>query len=69
MKDMIGHSDPAMTDRFSHLCMAGNLQRQEKLAVFYAGQGAPFKLSGEHTGNTKRKRHDRNKKEQAGMFS
>jgi len=52
VKDMIGHSDLAMTDRYTHLVISRNLQRQEKLAEFYAGQGAAFESSGEHIGNT-----------------
>lgn len=52
VKDMIGHADLAMTDRYSHLVISRNLQRQEKLAEFYSSQDAAFEPSGEHIGNT-----------------
>lgn len=52
VKDMIGHKDLAMTDRYSHLCIARNRQRQKQLAEFYAGRDAAFEPTGEHMGNT-----------------
>jgi integrase len=52
VKDMIGHADLSMTDRYSHLVISRNLQRQEKLAEFYSSQDAAFEPSGEHIGNT-----------------
>ena len=52
VKDMIGHKDLAMTDRYSHLCVARNLQRQKQLAEFYARQDTAFGPTGEHIGNT-----------------
>ena len=52
VKDMIGHADLSMTDRYSHLVISRNLQRQEKLAEFYAGRDADSEPSLEHIWNT-----------------
>lgn len=52
VKDMIGHSDLAMTDRYSHLVISRNLQRQKKLAEFYSSDDTTLGPSGEHIGNT-----------------
>ena len=56
VKDMIGHADLAITDRYSHLVISSNLQRQENLAEFYSGQDAAFEPSGEHIGNTRKEK-------------
>jgi len=37
VKEMIGHSDISMTDRYSHLSLNHKLFRQSKLAEHYAG--------------------------------
>jgi site-specific recombinase XerD len=36
VKEMIGHSDIAMTDRYSHLTSELKLHRQKKLVEYYA---------------------------------
>jgi len=36
VKEMIGHSDISMTDRYSHLTLEHNLLRQEQLAKHYS---------------------------------
>jgi integrase len=36
VKEMIGHKDIAMTDRYSHLTLAHKLQKQKQLAAHYA---------------------------------
>lgn len=50
-KGMIGHADPSITDRYSHLVISRNLERQEKLAAFYAGRDADSGPSLEHIWN------------------
>jgi site-specific recombinase XerD len=37
VKEMIGHSDLTMTDRYSHLTVNHKLIRQQKLAEHYYG--------------------------------
>lgn len=48
---MIGHADLSMRDRYSHLVISRNLERQEKLAAFYAGRDADSGPSLEHIWN------------------
>ena len=36
VKEMIGHSDLSMTDRYSHLTLRRKRMRQERLAEYYA---------------------------------
>jgi len=38
-KEMIGHADMAMTDRYSHLPPLSRLQLQKRPAAYYAGGG------------------------------
>jgi site-specific recombinase XerD len=52
VKEMIGHKDLSMTDRYSHLTISHKLARQEELARFYSHKEADGKSSGEHIGNT-----------------
>jgi site-specific recombinase XerD len=40
VKEMIGHSDIAMTDRYSHLTSEHKLHRQKRLAEYYAQNDA-----------------------------
>lgn len=51
-KEMIGHNDLAMTDRYAHLVVSHKLSKQEGLAKFYANGNQPIRQSGEHIGNT-----------------
>jgi site-specific recombinase XerD len=37
VKEMLGHSDISMTDRYRHLTSLRKLTRQDQLARFYAG--------------------------------
>jgi site-specific recombinase XerD len=65
VKEMIGHRDLKMTDRYSHLTNMRKLARQEDLARFYANSEETKesgKLYRSHTevkkGSLKRKRAD-----------
>jgi site-specific recombinase XerD len=55
VKEMIGHRDLSMTDRYSHLNISRKLLSQEKLARFYDSDNGFSGPSGEHIGNTERK--------------
>jgi integrase len=50
VKEMIGHRDLSMTDRYSHLTISRKLLRQEELARFYASDNGVLRPSGEHIG-------------------
>jgi hypothetical protein len=52
VKEMIGHRDLSMTDRYPHLTISRKLSRQEELARFYASNTGVLRPSGEHIGNT-----------------
>jgi integrase len=52
VKEMIGHRDLAMTDRYAHLTSTRKLSRQEDLARFYSNGDDREGSSGEHIGNT-----------------
>jgi integrase len=52
VKEMIGHKDLKMTDRYSHLTSMRKLSRQENLARFYSNGSGLKEWSGEHIGNT-----------------
>lgn len=55
VKEMIGHRDLSMTDRYAHLNIGRKLLNQEKLAKFYSSNNRVLKPSGEHRGNTEGK--------------
>jgi integrase len=40
VKEMIGHSDLSMTDRYTHLTLNRRLQKQEQLAKYYANSSS-----------------------------
>ncbi|MFH0844353.1 MAG: tyrosine-type recombinase/integrase [Pseudomonadota bacterium] len=50
VKEMIGHRDLSMTDRYSHLTISRKLSRQEELARFYASINGILEPTGEHRG-------------------
>lgn len=52
VKEMMGHSDISMTDRYSHLTFSHIIQKQSKLADHY--QNGEINPSGGHIGVTKR---------------
>ena len=41
-KEMIGHSDISMTDRYSHLTLEHKLLKQQQLSDYYATQDTPL---------------------------
>lgn len=45
VKEMIGHADLSMTDRYAHLTNMRKLARQEDLAKFYASSKGMKKSS------------------------
>lgn len=51
-KEMIGHRDLKMTDRYSHLTSMRKRAKQVDLARFYANGSESMEPSGEHIGNT-----------------
>jgi integrase len=53
VKEMIGHSDLSMTDRYSHLTSMRKLARQEDLARFYSNSEELKKSSVPHRSHTK----------------
>jgi len=59
VKEMIGHRDLKMTDRYSHLTSMRKLSRQVELARFYSNVRCP---SGGHIGVTKGKNGDSEEK-------
>ena len=59
VKEMIGHKDLKMTDRYSHLTSMRKLSRQVELARFYSNFRCP---SGGHIGVTKGKNGDSEEK-------
>jgi integrase len=56
VKEMIGHSDLSMTDRYAHLTNMRKLARQEDLARFYANGNADNEPSEPHIGHTNDKK-------------
>jgi integrase len=52
VKEMIGHSDLSMTDRYAHLTSMRKLSKQEDLARFYASGEATSKHTGKHISHT-----------------
>jgi integrase len=52
VKEMIGHKDLSMTDRYTHLTALRKLAKQENLARFYTNGNGDEGSSGEHIGNT-----------------
>ena len=52
VKEMIGHSDLSMTDRYAHLTSMRKLSRQEDLARFYANAGDANDRSEPHRSHT-----------------
>jgi integrase len=61
-KEMIGHRDLKMTDRYAHLTSMRKLSRQEDLAKFYANFEGPKESSEPHIGHTEVKNGLLNKK-------
>ena len=55
VKEMIGHKELSMTDRYTHLAITRKLAKQEELAKFYSNGDVNEELSGEHIGNTEGK--------------
>jgi integrase len=62
VKEMIGHRNLSMTDRYSHLTSMKKLSRQVELAKFYTNDNGAVEPSGEHIGNTEGKNGVFNKK-------
>jgi len=56
VKEMIGHSDLSMTDRYAHLTSMRKLSRQQDLARFYASGDATNKRTGKHISHTEGKK-------------
>jgi integrase len=52
VKEMIGHSDLSMTERYAHLTSMRKLSRQEDLARFYANAGDANDRSEPHISHT-----------------
>ena len=52
VKEMIGHKDLAMTDRYTHLASERQLMIQRNLAAHYITTSSGLKLSGGHIGVT-----------------
>lgn len=63
--EMVGHKDPAMTYRYTHVASIRVQQLQEQLATHYANGGKGLPESGEHMGNTKGKTAGKSKKRAA----
>ncbi|MFO7596231.1 MAG: site-specific integrase [Desulfocurvibacter africanus] len=63
--EMVGHKDPAMTFRYTHVAGIRVQQLQQQLATHYANGGKGLPESGEHMGNTKGKTAGKNKKRAA----
>ncbi len=64
MKEMIGHRDLKMTDRYAHLTSMRKLSRQVDLARFYANHEESVKeSSGVHRGHKRAKMGLRTEKE------
>lgn len=61
-KEMIGHSDLKMTDRYAHLTSMRKLSRQEDLARFYANSEGTKESSVPHRSHTEVKWVSRQKK-------
>jgi site-specific recombinase XerD len=53
VKEMIGHADLSMTDRYTHLTNMRKLARQEDLARFYSNSEELKKSSVPHRSHTK----------------
>ena len=62
VKEMIGHKDLRMTDRYTHLTDMRKRKRQAELARFYEGHGGIEESSLEHKRNTEPKNGPKNKK-------
>jgi len=62
VKEMIGHSDISMTDRYSHLTVTHKTKIQDQLADHYL-RGATFNPSGGHIGVTESKSHKKSTEE------
>ena len=62
MKEMIGHRDLKMTDRYSHLTNLRKLARQEDLARFYANSEEMKESSELHRSHTEVKKGSLNRK-------
>jgi integrase len=62
VKEMIGHKDLRMTDRYTHLTDMRKRQRQADLARFYEENGGSEKSSEEHKRNTEVKKGPKNRK-------
>jgi hypothetical protein len=62
VKEMIGHKDLKMTDRYAHLTSMRKLSRQLDLARFYENHGSVQESSGGHIGVTKVKNGSLNRK-------
>ena len=56
VKEMIGHSDLSITDRYAHLTSMRKLSRQEDLARFYANGDGTNKPSEQHISHTNGKK-------------
>jgi len=61
-KEMIGHSDLKMTDRYAHLTSMRKQTRQADLARFYENHGGVKESSEEHIRNTEVKNGSPDKK-------
>jgi len=62
VKEMIGHRDLKMTDRYSHLTNMRKLARQEDLARFYANSEETKKSSKLYRSHTEVKKGSQNRK-------
>lgn len=56
VKEMIGHSDLSMTDRYAHLTSMRKLSRQEDLARLYANTDADHERTEPHISHTNREK-------------
>lgn len=63
--EMVGHKDPAMTFRYTHVASIRVQQLQQQLASHYANGGNGLPESGEHMGNTRAKKAGKRKKRAA----
>ncbi len=61
-KEMIGHGDLKMTDRYAHLTSMRKLSKQEDLARFYANSEGMTESSVPHRSHTEVKNGAQNKK-------